>query len=64
MNTVNSGSYVLHHYLFILEPKRKAEQTLGLFLLQQGKEDIATLQLPANLCLCFHVLYSILCTRR
>lgn len=64
MNIVNSGSCVLHHCLLILEPKRRAEQTLGIFIFQQGKEDIATLQLPAILCLYFPVLYSILCTRK
>lgn len=57
MNAVSSGSCVLVQYLFILGPKRKAEQTLGTFLLGQGREDVAILQPPANLCFYCHVLY-------
>lgn len=48
-----------HHYLFILAPKRRPEQTSRIFLLQQEREDAAKLQPSANLCLYSHVLYFI-----
>lgn len=50
---------VLHHYLFILAPKRTSEQTFRIFLLGQGREDVAKLQPSANLCLYCLVLYFI-----
>jgi len=57
MNAVSIGSYVHHHHLFSLGPKRRAEQTSGIFLLGQGREDVTILQPSANLCLYCQILY-------
>lgn len=49
----------LHHYLFILAPKKRPEQTARIFLSKQEREYVAQLQPSANLCLYSHVLYFI-----